>query len=427
MEKLFRPIDISSLVLFRFFAGFFLGQELINSLFLGDFAEYTVPQMHFSYMFFEWLTPGPAWMMAMIYVCTITAAFMVSAGLFYRLSSIVLFLGYTSLFLMEMSEYINHLYLYCLLSFWMMWMPLNRGMSVDVWRRPELKSSTAPAWNLYLILFHTSVAYFFAGVAKLYPDWINGIVPEIFLRHRGLPLNFTPAITYGGLVFDLLIVPALFWKRTRLIAFVAAIMFHLTNVFVFGLASFPWMMMVLTTLYFSPSWPRRFLNKYLPTHGGSVFQTNKPLGWFLCAYFLVHLLIPLRQHLYPGKTSWTEEGHNFSWRMKTRVKSGQATFLVVNRKTKKTQVELPQRYLTAKQYDDMVGKPDMLLQFAHFLKRKHPDGEIYVSSYVSLNGRTPRQLIKPGTDLGKQKRHLGYYDWIEPNHSDTSDAVFADR
>ena len=34
---------------------------------------------------------------------------------------------------------------------------------------------------------------------------------------------------WGGLIFDLLIVPALLWRRTRLLAYLIAVGFHLAN------------------------------------------------------------------------------------------------------------------------------------------------------------------------------------------------------
>ena len=66
-------------------------------------------------------------------------------------------------------------------------------------------------------------------------------------------------ICYGGLGFDLLVIPALLWQRTRAIAFAASVFFHLSNAVLFGLGVFPWMALGATTLFFAPDWPRRFL------------------------------------------------------------------------------------------------------------------------------------------------------------------------
>ena len=61
IRHLLRPTDAAIFIYFRFFAGVFLALELINSLTLGDFHEYTYPRFHFTYLFFDWIKPWPAW------------------------------------------------------------------------------------------------------------------------------------------------------------------------------------------------------------------------------------------------------------------------------------------------------------------------------------------------------------------------------
>ena len=69
--------------------------------------------------------------------------------------------------------------------------------------------------------------------------------------------------SYGGLLFDLAVVPLLLWKRTRLQAFLAAVVFHLCNalLFEFSIGVFPWMMIAATLMFFDPSWPRMRLSR----------------------------------------------------------------------------------------------------------------------------------------------------------------------
>jgi vitamin K-dependent gamma-carboxylase len=314
---------------------------------------------------------------------------------------VILFLGYTLLFLMEKSEYINHLYLYCLISFWLIWMPEVKKNRLE-----------APAWYYYLMLFHISVVYFYAGIAKLNPDWLSGNTVRVMM-------NVKPSLrlfyAYGGLLFDLLIVPFLMWRRTRVVAFVAAVIFHITNVINFGLATFPWFSIMMTALYFGTSWPRKFtwFDHYFPDSTRKVTQ-HKWLPPVLVAYCLLQLFLPLRQHLYPGETSWTEDGHMFSWRMKLRTKTGDVIFYVVDKDTKKTQIVFPQKYLTKKQMKDMVGKPDSILQFAHYLKQVagKKNVAVHASARVSLNGMPKREMLDVRRDLSQEERELGSYDWV---------------
>ena len=98
IRYLFKPTDAAIFIYFRFFAGVFLASELINSLTLGDFHEYTYPNFHFTYLFFDWVQPWPAWGMVFHYLITILAGFSFALGIKQRLCAIILFLGYTSLF-----------------------------------------------------------------------------------------------------------------------------------------------------------------------------------------------------------------------------------------------------------------------------------------------------------------------------------------
>lgn len=401
LKHLFKPVDAAILIYFRFCAGILLSVELINSLNLGDFQEYTAP-FHFTYLYFEWLKPWPELGLVIHYTVTILAGFLVAFGVRQKLSSVVLFLGYTLLFLMEKSEYINHLYLYCLISFWLIWMP-----------EPKNGKLESPAWYYYLLLFHISVVYFYAGIAKLNPDWLSGNTVRVMLN---VPEDQILFFTYGGLLFDLLVVPLLLWKRTRTFAFLAAVVFHFSNVINFGLATFPWFSLMMTAMFFGASWPRKFIwIDHLYPDTAKEVPVKRWLVPALGVYCFLHLLLPLRHHLYHGNPSWTEDGHMFSWRMKLRNKEGDVIFYVVDKESKKTRIVFPKRYLTQKQHRDMVGKPDSILQFAHFLKKLEGSGvSVHASSRVSLNGAPVTELVDVKTDLSLEKRKLESYDWVFP-------------
>ena len=211
IKLLYQPIDAAILIYFRIVAGILMAQELINSLVIGKFSVYTDPKFHFNYQYFEWLKPWPYWGMVVHFALTIFAGFAVAFNYHYRLFSIILFFGYSTLFLMEATEYINHIYLYCLISFWMIFLPLDKNRN------------SAPAWMLYLLLFHMGLAYFFGGVAKLNSDWLMGTPMDLYLAARkDYPLGllysqkWAPYVfSYGGLIFDLMIVPRLGYVSWR--------------------------------------------------------------------------------------------------------------------------------------------------------------------------------------------------------------------
>jgi hypothetical protein len=76
-------------------------------------------------------------------------------------------------------------------------------------------------------------------------------------------------------------------------------------------------------------------------------------------------------------------------------------------------------YLTPNQEKMMATQPDMILQYAHFLKEKYKeqgikDPEIRTECYVTLNGSGSRLFIDPATDLGKEYDSFKSKKWILP-------------
>lgn len=132
------------------------------------------------------------------------------------------------------------------------------------------------------------------------------------------------------------------------------------------------------------------------------------------------ILIPMRHHLYPGDTSWTEQGHRFAWQMKLRDKESRAEFFVRDPATGRTWAVDNRQFLTPRQIRKMSSRPDMILQFAHHLAEIWQD-RLGVESPVvnavvwsSLNGRTPDLLIDPSRNLAEVPRSLAAADWILP-------------
>src|SRR5690606_19050365 len=122
---------------------------------------------------------------------------------------------------------------------------------------------------------------------------------------------------------------------------------------------------------------------------------------------------------YPGDVAWTEEGHKFAWRMKLRDKSGAVAFFANDPATGESWKLEIRRYIKKWQYSEMVGRPEMILQFAHHLGEQLreegiPDVEIRAVASVALNGRKPQLLIDPEVDLMKVERSLLPASWIRP-------------
>ncbi|MDC0717297.1 HTTM domain-containing protein [Nannocystis bainbridge] len=437
-RRLFATVDIASLACFRVLFGLLMFVEVWRDL--PDIGPlYIEPEFHFTFFALDWVRPLAGDGMHVVFGVLGLAALCVTIGLWYRTAAAVFFVGISYVFLLEQSCYLNHIYLLALVSFLMMFVPAHRAASVDAWLRPRLRADTAPAWALWLLRAQIGIPYFYAGLAKLNPDWLRGEPMRTWLAESAdLPLAgpllrewWAPYFfSWGGLGFDLLVVPALLWRPTRALAYVLALSFHLINAAVFSIGIFPWVMIAATTIFFEPDWPRRLWNRVAarvgappspapivagpPAHLGraqraTLVALGLYVGW--------QLLFPLRHWLYPGDVAWTEEGHKFAWRMKLRDKNGYVRFFASDPELGASwKIDLAGR-LPGWQRQEMSGRPEMILQYARFLAddlraRGHAAIEVRVVALVSLNGRRPQLMIDPSVDLARVEPSLWPSLWI---------------
>lgn len=432
------PVDGAGLFAFRAMFGAIMLLDALPYLVAGWLdAHFLEPAVRFSYPGFEWVEPLPRAGMVVVFVALALASVAVAVGAAYRTAAWMLCLLHAYVFLLEASRYLNHGYLLGLLALLLACMPAARGLSVDAWRRGGERRSDVPAWAPWLLRVQLSIVYVYGGLAKLDADWLAGEPVRGFVRQRardapawlGELLRSEAAVAlvvHGGLWFDLLVAPALWWRRTRGLAVLASLGFHLGNAWLFELGVFPWLMLLATTLLFAPSWPRRLpgVGRTLDAWLGPVSPERRPTA---CrgvlaagaAWLAVQTLVPLRHHLYPGDVSWTEQGHMFAWRMKLRTKSGAARFIVHAPGTGGSWVIDPADELTPWQVSRMVGTPELVRQYAHHLARRWRDErglevEVRAQVLVSLNRRPRRPLIDPEVDLARVPPSLWPAPWILP-------------
>jgi hypothetical protein len=427
-------VDGASLGFFRAAFGFVLAWEVWRFFEQGWIERYYLgPEFHFTYTGFGWVRPLPDLPLHVFFVLLGLAALGIGLGLFHRLSSAAFAVGFTYVFLLEKARYLNHFYLVCLLAVLVAWLPLQGTFALDA-RRRGLRS-TAPRWVLGLVRAQLGIVYFYAGIAKLNEDWLLRSEPLLtWLGRRTDHAVFGPLfahpetawfMSWSGFLLDLLAWPLLAWKRTRGLAFLALLAFHLTNAGTFGIGIFPWLMIAATTVFFEPDWPRRV--PLLRRLAGPVRPS--PLGVpvargtlgprLAVAWMVVQVLVPLRHFLYPGSVHWTEEGHAFAWHMKLRSKNADATFVVHDPASGKTWVVDPRRELLPWQARKMSGRPDMTLQYAHHLAedyraRGFPEVEVRARVEASLNARPRQLLIDSDVDLARVRPSLGPSPWIVP-------------
>jgi vitamin K-dependent gamma-carboxylase len=431
--RLAAPVDGASIGAFRIAFGAILLFELLDYFQRGWIARYWIdPGWHFAYWGFEWIRAWPGSGMLWHFAALAAFAACIALGLATRAAASLFCVGFSYVFLIDQARYMNHLYLVCLLAGLLAIVPAGRALSCDaLWRRDE-RAPWVPAWALLLLRAQFAIVYVFGGLAKLNPDWISGApmrlvlagVPPLGPLEPLLASEWTVRFfSFGGLAFDLLIVPALLWKPTRPFAVAASVYFHLSNAWMFRIGIFPWLMLAATTLFLEPDWPRRALARLgLPARPASAPGASEPApGWLLsilALYLAVQLLLPLRHLLYPGDPSWSEEGHRFAWRMKLHVKRATRPRFEIVADGRRFAVDVD-AHLARWQSMRMATRPQMIHQFCwQMAENVRAQGARQVQCFadvrVALNGRPLRPIVDPKIDLAAVPRSWLPAAWILP-------------
>jgi vitamin K-dependent gamma-carboxylase len=267
-RALIAPVDSASLGVFRVGFGSLLAWEVWRA-FDGNLirADYDLPRYLFRWWLFEWVRPFPGpWLYVAFAVLGVAAA-MLAAGLFTRVAAAVTCAGISYWFLLDKTNYLNHRYLAALAAFLLAIVPARAAFSLDARRAPTAGSPTVPAWSVWILRFQIAMPYFFGGVAKLNFDWLVRAEPlrSALAIQTDFPLlgrffgdgTVAHVLAIGSAAFDLSVPFLLLHRRTRNLGFAMALAFHFINARLFEIGIFPWLMVVGSTLFFEPDWPRK--------------------------------------------------------------------------------------------------------------------------------------------------------------------------
>ena len=433
-------ISASPLAIFRFLFGLMLFASLVRFWSKGwIFDLYIKPRYFFPFYGFEWVTPLGEYTYLIFLICMISAV-LVAIGLFYRVAIVVLFMSFTYIELMDKSTYLNHYYFISLLCLVLVFLPANVYFSVDAYRKQELRAGYIPKWCLDAVKLLVFILYFYAGLAKLNSDWLLEAMPlKIWLPARNdMPIigflfdyKWTAYIfSWFGCAYDLLIVFFLLNRKTRIPAYITVVIFHLMTAILFPIGMFPYIMVVTGLIFFSADFHKgiaqyisklfRISTDFLHTEKAYAYPplAGKILIVGFSAFFIFQLIFPFRYLMYPGELFWSEQGYRFSWRVMLMEKAGYAQFTVRDGEGKQVIVNNSE-FLTTLQEKMMATQPDMILQYAHILrdfykKQGFQSPQVYMDSYVALNGRLGRPLIDPETDLAQKTESFRNKSWIIP-------------
>jgi hypothetical protein len=451
---LLKPVSIAPLATLRVVIGAMLLFSTLRFWALGWIEDhYIYPKFHFKYFGFEWVEPLSATGMYVVHGLLIISSLGVILGLFYRFAALLQFILFSYIELIDLTYYLNHYYFVSIVCGLLIFVPANRAYSLDVWRNPGLFQSKIPRWMVLIFQLQLGIVYCYAGLWKINQDWLLNALPlKIWVpANDQLPLigwffkqEITPWLfSWIGMLYDVSIVFWLSWSRTRPWAYLTVIVFHTLTGLMFQIGVFPLVMIGATLVFFSEKWherlwerlsklfnPIRFLKPYRIRQDSNNSTVNAQEGLkkqahlnhkltlaLLSLHFAFQLLFPWRYLLYPGNLFWTEEGYRFAWRVMLMEKAGTATFYVKDATTGREGEVLNGEFLNAHQEKQMAMQPDMILQFAHFLKQHYEkqglsNPAVRAEVYVTLNARPSRLLIDPNLDLTKIRDDWSHKTWI---------------
>ena len=431
--------DAAPLAVFRILFGGLMFISMLRFWSNGWIEKFYIqPRFFFSYSGFEFVQPLGAYTYLIFALCA-AAALLVTLGYYYRPAIILFFLSFTYIELMDKTTYLNHYYFVSVLSLMLVFLPAHAYFSLDARRRPKLAAPYVPRWTIDALKLLLGIVYFYAGLAKINSDWLLHAMPlKIWLStHYELPVlgkllqqPWAPYVfSWSGMLYDLSIPFLLLYRPTRTLALALVVGFHGLTALLFPIGMFPYLMIASSLIFLDAPVHRRLLgtaarlfNYRLARANNqrkiSVRRNNVAL-FAVGALLLLQLLLPWRYWAYPGELFWTEEGYRFSWRVMLMEKAGYAHFRVVDAATGQRFYVDNADFLTPLQEKQMATQPDFILQYAHFLAKHfrqqgHANVQVFVDSYVALNGRSSRPYVDPTVDLVQIKESFHRQTWLVP-------------
>jgi hypothetical protein len=436
--------NAAPLAIFRLFFGLMMFASIVRFWANGWIEKlYLVPKFHFSYFGFSWVKPMGNYTYLLFIICGVSAIF-VAIGYKYRIAIITFFLSFLYIELMDKTTYLNHYYFISIVSFLLIFLPANAYFSLDAFVQKK-QYKLVPKWTIDSIKLMLVIIYLTAGFVKLNSDWLFRAMPlKIWLPSKyDLPFIgenlmqqnwFHFAMSWSGMLYDLSIPFLLLYKRTRFVAFLFVIFFHVFTRVLFPIGMFPYIMIVSALIFFDARLHNKIINfikKHIiksktilflePNFYFSKLKSKVILSLF-AVFFAFQMLLPWRSLLYPGELFWTEEGYRFSWRVMLMEKAGSTNFKIVNLDSGASFRVNNTDFLTSFQEKQMSYQPDFILEYAHFLgdhftKQGHNNVGVFATSYVALNGRLSARFINEKVDLYQQKFSFTHKKWILPFQS----------
>jgi hypothetical protein len=157
-KYLYEPVDNVNLIWFRIGLGLmmaYLSYTYLQDDFRKMEDQYMRSDFYPKYYLFEWVRVLRGQGMYYVISVMLCSSIGILLGMAYRLSSIIFFICWTYLMLLDSSLYSDETYLIFLMSFLMIFLPGNQDLSIDAWisKNPR-PTHTIPRYILLLLQIH---------------------------------------------------------------------------------------------------------------------------------------------------------------------------------------------------------------------------------------------------------------------------------
>ena len=399
-------------------------------------AQVVNPEVAFPFWIFSSIPRPGLWAAWSLFVTMAIGSLLMIAGR-PRFGALLFFLPFTFVELLDKTNYLNHYYFVSLMALLLAFLPSRRRDAEGV-----------PRYARDLPKALLTLVYFYAGIAKLHPDWIIGGMPlGIWLpQHSDFPIlgplmalpETAMVFSWGGLLFDLTVGFLLWSDKWRPWVYPVVVIFHVMTWCLFPIGVFPWVMIGCTTVFFSDAFHRRWIElvsrRALPSFQPDICQRpSSNTGFYAAvAFMIVQLVVPWRHLAYPGELFWHESGYRFSWRVMLIEKAGTAFFYARDEEGQEREVNVSS-FLTPNQMKMMATQPDMLVQVAHMIQKRDRESGLMTEAvraevWVTLNGRRSQLFLNPFIDLTEVEDGPGQFrDWVLPMDSVVSISEYRKR
>lgn len=169
--------------------------------------------------------------------------------------------------------YHHHVFLLTLVLWILAFSACGRHFSLDAWRagsRRPLPGTLLPRRMLQVLV---SAIYLFAALAKLNSGWFRGDVLDALIDNDqvvgviGGPLlqSLPPVLfTWGTIAAEFFLAGALWWPRTRKLAFVVGFVLHVGIAMTMEVETFGWTMLALYLAFLDPAGRKSSTSAALP-------------------------------------------------------------------------------------------------------------------------------------------------------------------